>query len=364
MSDALKLIRQELLNIKPFDTSREGFETGILLDANESPWDNNDYEGIQANRYVDSMFDPSILETLSNFYHVQQNQILLTRGSCEGIDLLVRAFCHSYQDSILVCPPTFSIFAQCAAIQGASVITVPLNEDQNYALDVQKVLKSVSPNTKLVFICTPNNPTGNLIPFADILEIVKALQGKAMVVVDEAYMEFAKGQSAATLVNDFSNVVVLRTLSKAFGLAGLRCGALLAQNPLIQILTGMMLPFPFSPLTTQALKQAISPPRLEAMKKQITYMRQQREFVKDAIKSLPIVKQVWDSEGNFLFIKFHHATQVLHSLQKHNILVRHFIGVKGYEDALRISIGLEAQNQRLISLLKSLQVTSDNTLPA
>ncbi len=354
MSDALKLIRQELLNIKAFDSSRDGFEKGVLLDANESPWNITNQEGTQLNRYIDSMFDESILESLSDFYQVDPSQLLLTRGSCEGIDLLVRAFCRSYQDAILVCPPTFSIFGLCAAIQGANVINVPLIKEQNFALDVQALLNNVTENTKLVFICTPNNPTGNLIPMDDILHIINALKGKAMVVVDEAYIEFARGKSAATLVNEYSNLVVLRTLSKAVGLAGIRCGVLISQNPLIKILTAMMLPFPFSVLTTQAIKQALTPEKIEITKTQIAYIRHHRELLKNELLALPMVKNCWDSEGNFLFVEFEDGRQVLEACQKHTILVRHFIGVKGYENYLRISVALDEQNQQLIAMLKEL----------
>lgn len=356
MSDALKLVRQELLNIKPFDTSREGFETGILLDANESPWDSTNQEGIILNRYIDSMFDTSILESLASFYKVSPSQILLTRGSCEGIDLLVRAFCRSYQDAIMVCPPTFSIFGQCAAIQGASVISVPLLKDKNFGLDVQGLLNSMTVNTKLVFICTPNNPTGNLIPMDEILTIINDLKGKAMVVVDEAYIEFAKGQSAASLVNEYSHLVVLRTLSKAFGLAGIRCGVLISQNPLIKILTTMMLPFPFSVLTTQAIKQAITEQNIEKIKTQIAYIQHHREWLKNELKALPIVKSCWDSEGNFLFVEFEDGKRVLAACKEHTILVRHFMGIKAYENYLRISVSVEEQNQQLIAMLKELCV--------
>src|SRR5260221_393429 len=126
MSDALTLVRQELLAIKPFDVSREGFETAILLDANESPWEYRSPDGIALNRYVDGMSDPSLLGPVADFYQVDPAQVLLTRGSCEGIDLLVRAFCRAYQDAVMICPPTFAIFAQCAQFQGAHVIAVPL----------------------------------------------------------------------------------------------------------------------------------------------------------------------------------------------------------------------------------------------
>lgn len=351
MSDILKLLRPELLAIKPFDAKRPGFETGVLLDANETPWAINHFEDIALNRYVDEMFDEDLLTSLASFYQTIPSQILLTRGSCEGIDLLVRAFCRPQIDDILVSPPTFSIFAQCALMQGAKVITAPLNREQDFAFDREFVLERVTTQTKLVFICTPNNPTGNLIPIDDIVFIAKALEGKAMVVVDEAYMEFAKGQSAASLVETHSNIVVLRTFSKAFGLAGLRCGAIIAQAPIISVLSAMMLPFPVSLLTTRALKQALQPGKMQHMAENIAKTQQLKATFKQRLQQLPIVKKVWDSEGNFLFVQLKHASSVLKACQENTILVRHFVGVKDYEDCLRITVGLSSQNEAFLEML-------------
>jgi histidinol-phosphate aminotransferase len=352
VSDIHKLIRPELLAVKPFDVKRPGFESGVLLDANESPWTSSS-EDIKLNRYVDEMFDQTLLDQLAAFYGSDASEILLTRGSCEGIDLLVRAFCRPYQDAIVVSPPTFSIFAQCALMQGASVIHAPLLRDQEYALDPHLLLQSVTDATKLVFICTPNNPTGNLVSLEDILYITKALSGKAMVVVDEAYMEFSEGKSAAPYVSTYCNLVVLRTFSKAFGLASLRCGAVIAQPPLIAILNAMMLPFPLSLLTTRTLKKALSNDRLARMQQQIIEIQQLREDFKKALRQLSIVNKVWDSEGNFLFIELKQSEAVLQACMEQKILVRHFIGVKGFEDCIRVSVGFKEQNAIFLKMLAS-----------
>ncbi|MGE3318482.1 MAG: histidinol-phosphate transaminase [Candidatus Berkiella sp.] len=358
MSDIHQLIRPELLAIKPFDAKRPGFDNGVLLDANESPW-MHCYQEVALNRYIDEMFDPAILDPLATFYRTKPSQILLTRGSCEGIDLLVRAFCRPYQDAIVVSPPTFSIFAQCAMMQGASVIHAPLLQEQNFRLDPQLLLNSVTDHTKLVFLCTPNNPTGQLIPLEEILYITQQLQGKAMVVVDEAYMEFSAGKTAASFVEQYSNLVVLRTFSKAFGLASLRCGVVIAQPPLIAVLSAMMLPFPISLMTTQALKQAISDDNLNTMKQRISSIQQLRERFKMQLKQLPIVKKVWDSEGNFLFMQLKQSKAVLNACQEKPILVRHFVGVKGYEDCLRVSVGFAEQNEAFLQMLAEVNVTED-----
>lgn len=355
MSDFANLIRPELLAIKPFDVTRPGFEQGILLDANELPWESGQAKAPALNRYVDEMFEPSLLASLAAFYETLPEQILLTRGSCEGIDLLVRAFCRPGLDAILVCPPTFSIFSQCALMQGAKVNVAPLIALQDYALDVELLLNSVTENTKLVFLCTPNNPTGNVLSQAEIIRVVEALQGKAMVVVDEAYIEFATEKSAASLVERYSNLVVLRTFSKAFGLAGLRCGTLIAQNGLIKILTGMMMPFPFSVLTLQALQQALQPMRLQQMQQHIAAICAYREQFKQALKQLAIVKKVWDSAGNFLFIQLNDTQAVLQACHENNILVRHFVGVKGYEDYLRVTVALPEQNAVFLQTLSTIE---------
>lgn len=346
-----KLVRPELLAVKPFDVSRPGFETGVLLDANESPWMSS-YQDIKLNRYIDEMFDQTLLEQLAAFYETKPSHILLTRGSCEGIDLLVRAFCRPQQDAIVVSPPTFSIFAQCALMQGASVIHAPL-DSANYTLDPHLLLNSVTDATKLVFICTPNNPTGNLVSLEDILFITKSLENKAMVVVDEAYMEFARGKSAASMVATHSNLVVLRTFSKAFGLAGLRCGAVIAQPPLIAILNAMMLPFPLSLLTTRTLKKALSNDSLAKMRQQILEIQLLRENFKKALRQLSVVKKVWESEGNFLFMQLKDSQAVLQACKDHSILVRHFIGVKGFEDCIRVSVGFAEQNAQFLKMLAS-----------
>lgn len=358
MTDFAKLIRPELLAIKPFDATRPGFAHGILLDANELPWESGMVNNPALNRYVDEMFEPTLLASLAAFYDTLPEQILLTRGSCEGIDLLVRAFCRSGLDAIMVCPPTFSIFAQCALMQGATVNTAPLKAEQNYALDVELLLKTVTDNTKLVFLCTPNNPTGNMLSIADITKVIEALQGKSMVVVDEAYIEFSTGKSAASLVERYSNLIVLRTFSKAFGLAGLRCGALIATAPLIKILTGMMMPFPFSVLTLQALKQALQPARLQQMQQYIQAIRVYREQFKQDLEQQPIVKKVWDSAGNFLFMQLHHSKAVLQACHEKSILVRHFVGVKGYEDYLRVTVALPEQNAVFLQALKVVKTTA------
>lgn len=354
MTDCLKLIRPELLAIKQFDVGRPHYENCTLLDANELAWEHCEFHDISLNRYMDSTYDQELIKRLSDYYQVEPTQLLLTRGSCEGIDLLVRAYCRAYQDSILVCPPTFGIFAQCAAYQGANVVAVPLNREADFALDVNAVLNAVTPHTKLVFICSPNNPTGNLIPQKDILTIIEALAGKAMVVVDEAYFEFTNQKSFASFINQYSNLIVLRTLSKAFGLAGLRAGIIIAQQPLMPILMGMMMPFPLSMPVFQALKQVLSPNSIKQMRKNIEIIHEERAHFNEALSACAIVKKIWPSEGNFLFMQLHNAHSALSALNDARILVRHFMGAKGFEDCLRVTVGLRSQNQQFVNLLQTI----------
>ena len=173
---------------------------------------------------------------MSTLYGVKQEQLLVTRGSDEGIDLLVRLFCRAGKDQIMICPPTYGMYKVAAHIQGASVIEVPLIKEQHFALNVAEMLAVWQTSIKLIFLCSPNNPTGNLLAVSDILLLSKMLDKKSIVIVDEAYIEFSMRESLVKYLNDYPNLVVLRTLSKAYGLAGIRCGVTLANINIIQLL--------------------------------------------------------------------------------------------------------------------------------
>ncbi|HXD38115.1 MAG TPA: aminotransferase class I/II-fold pyridoxal phosphate-dependent enzyme, partial [Rhodanobacter sp.] len=237
----LDLARPDIRAMQPYSSARMEASGGkVFLNANESPWKSLG-DDLGCNRYPDPQ-PAALIDTLAALYGVQRDQLLVGRGSDEAIDLLVRAFCRAGEDAILIQPPTFGMYAVCAHIQNAAVIEVALAAD--FALDVDAVLAAVTPAVKLVFICSPNNPTGQTVPRAAVERLVQALAGRAVLVVDEAYVEFAEADSVADLIGQYDNLAILRTLSKAWALAGARVGTLLAHADVIALLRRIMPPYP------------------------------------------------------------------------------------------------------------------------
>ena len=218
------LIREDLRDFQAYSSARkEANVAAINLNANESPWETG------LNRYPDQQ-PAKLVARLAEYFSLKAAEILVTRGSDEGIDCLLRLFCRYQKDSIIVCPPTFGMYAVSAKLQGAAIIQVPLR-CEDFSIDTNAIVAQWQNTTRLVFICSPNNPTGSVVPLADIAVLCEQLSGKAMVVVDEAYIDFGSQESCTSLIKRFDNLVVLRTFSKAFGLAAARVGVLLSQTP-------------------------------------------------------------------------------------------------------------------------------------
>ncbi|HEX7325172.1 MAG TPA: aminotransferase class I/II-fold pyridoxal phosphate-dependent enzyme, partial [Rhodanobacteraceae bacterium] len=237
--NVLDLARPEIRALAAYSSARMEARGGsICLNANESPWPPFG-SSANWNRYPDAQ-PAALVQRLADLYAVKPDEVLVGRGSDEGIDLLVRAFCTAYRDAILISPPTFGMYAVCARAQGAGVIEVPLRRD--FSVDTDALLAAITPAVKLVFVCAPNNPTGAAVARGTILRLAAALDGRALLVVDEAYVEFAapKADSVATAIARHPNLVVLRTLSKAYALAGVRIGALLAAAPIVALLRKLM----------------------------------------------------------------------------------------------------------------------------
>ena len=248
----LSLLRPEILALSPYSSARKESSGGrIWLDANENPLTPSTGKPL-LNRYPEPQ-PADLIARLAAYYAVAENNILVTRGSDEGIDLLLRAFCRAGQDAILITPPTYGMYAVSAAIQNARVVAVPLLADKNFALNPEAVLAAITPSVKLVFLCSPNNPTGALLARRDVLQLVQELLSKAIVVVDEAYLEFAGTPSLTQELAGNPNLVVLRTLSKAFGLAGIRCGVTIASPTLISVLQKIIAPYPLAHRFNQSL---------------------------------------------------------------------------------------------------------------
>jgi histidinol-phosphate aminotransferase len=333
--------------MQPYSSARMEASGGkVFLNANESPWTPQG-DDLGCNRYPDPQ-PAALIDALAALYGVQREQLLVGRGSDEAIDLLVRAFCRAGEDAILIQPPTFGMYAVCAHIQNAAVIEVSLAAD--FTLDVDAVLAAVTPAVKLVFICSPNNPTGQTVPRAAVERLVQALAGRAVLVVDEAYVEFAEAGSVADLIGQYDNLAILRTLSKAWALAGARVGTLLAHADVIALLRRIMPPYPLPLPCVAAALAALSAPSVAA--EHIAVIDEQRSVMRAALAQVAGVREVLPSQANFLAVRFDDAGAVYQRLLAAGIVVRDVRRYPNLADALRITIGTPAENARVLAILQ------------
>ncbi len=340
--DVQKLARPEIASLEPYRSARRAVpdpEGMLLLDANENP-----FGGL--NRYPEPQ-PRRLLSRLARYYGIGEESVLVSRGSDEGIDLLVRAFCRPGQDAVIVCPPTFGFYAVAAQIQGAPVVEVALGP--GFSLNAEGIAKAATAQTvKLIFLCSPNNPTGNDLDRDAILQLVQSLP-RSIVVVDEAYIEFSETESLAGEIAAAPNLVVLRTLSKAFGLAGIRCGALLANPPVIDLLHRIMAPYPIPSPVAEAALEGLSPSGLARLAHDVAALRRARDELATAIGALPGVMEILPSSANFLLVRFKKPGQVRDQLEARGVLVRD-ISDK-IEGALRITVGSDRENGILLQAL-------------
>lgn len=347
MSWVSALARPDIVALKAYEHA--SWEPGLTrLHANELPWRSPvDHSRSGLNRYPESQ-PQALVNRLASLYGVPPQTVLAGRGSDEAIDLLVRAFCRAGQDAILVCPPTFGMYAVAARIQGAGVVSVPLRALEGFALDEQAVLEHCTPKVRLVFLCSPNNPTGNLLAADAILRIAARLTTRSLVVVDEAYVEFAARESLARHLPRLPNLAILRTLSKAHGLAGARCGTLIADPEVIKLLRKVIAPYAIAQLTLEALMTLLEPEELSVMRERTALIRAERERVGLALARLKCVKRVWPSKTNFILAEFEDAAHALSQARAAELLVRDVRNYPGLSDGLRVTIGTAAQNERLL----------------
>lgn len=345
----LDLARPEIRTLQPYSSARmEAGEAQIMLNANESAWAPNGDGGLGCNRYPDPQ-PQALLQSLASLYGVRTDQLFVGRGSDEAIDLLVRAFCRAGEDAILIQPPTFGMYAVSARIQNAAIVEVPLAPD--FSLDVAALLAAITPAVKLVFLCTPNNPSGRSISRADIERVAQALTGKALLVVDEAYVEFSDQPSVAGLINRYEHLAVLRTLSKAWALAGARIGSLLASTDVIALIRRIMPPYPLPLPCVAAALAELSPSGQAEARENLAIVREQRAMMRAALSHVPGVREVLPSDANFLAVRFADAGTVYRRLLQVGIVVRDIRRYPNLQDALRITIGTPEENARVLAVL-------------
>lgn len=345
-------VRSDLRGFTGYASARTSTQAGtIWLNANEAPQENP--AAPTARRYP-SPQPPELVQRLAAYYRVLPNQVLVGRGSDEGIDLLIRATCHARQDAILVCPPTFGMYEVSATIHGAATVKVPYAyHHPNALIDWPAVVKAALTNpVKLVFLCSPGNPTGNSLALNHVANVARTLEGKALVVVDEAYQEFARSPSAVSLLAEHENVVVLRTLSKAFGLAGLRVGSVIAAPELVQALRACQAPYPLPELVIEAATNALQQEAWPNVQPVIA----ERQRMEQELSKLPCVEAVFPSEANFVLVRFANSDQAFAALQQAGIVVRdqRYHPYEFMANALRITIGTKEQNTEVLACLEAL----------
>ncbi len=345
--------RPELVALRPYASARRsGFAASIRLDANESPWSHGSACADALNRYPDPQPE-RLRERLATLYAVDAQRLWMGRGSDEAIDLLLRAFCRAGLDGVLALTPSFGMYRIGATVQGARFRAFALDAEQDFALDPDALLTQVDADTRLVFLCSPNNPSGTLY-HQHIDTLASALAGHALLVVDEAYIEFAAAPSAAPLIERHANLAVLRTLSKAHALAGARVGTLLAREDIIDLVGRIAPPYPLPAPSIAAALSALDADALAGTRARTAQTIDERERMRKALLTLPCVRNVWASSGNFLLVRFDDAAAAFRRLLDHDILVRDFSAQAGLAHCLRISIGRSEHNDAVLAALQEM----------
>ena len=353
VDDVLALLRPDLRAFAGYSSARSSALQGdVWLNANESAWASPADATGRSRRYPDPQ--PTALRAaLASLYSVTPEQLLIGRGSDEAIDLLVRAFCRPGVDAVLVTPPVFGMYAVCARLQGAMLIEVPLRDSaEALAVDIDAVIAAARESAaRLVFLCSPSNPAGSEIALTDIVRVATSLAGQALVVVDEAYIEYSEQPSASTLLVDHPNIAVLRTLSKAHALAAARIGTLLAAPPIIAALRRCQAPYPVPQPCADLALAALQAPALAQTSERIEEVKRERERLSGVLRSLAQVRAVYPSAGNYLLVRFTDAQAAFDALLAAGVVVRDQRAAPQLGDALRISIGTAEENQRVIAAL-------------
>ena len=347
----LKLARPEIAALSPYEAAAQVDDT-IRLNANESPQENaiggfrrplNRYPEIRPRRLRDA---------LATRFGCTPEQLLVTRGSSEAIDLLIRTFCRAGVDSIVTPSPSFSMYRHYAAVQNARVIEVPTSAANDYAIDSAALLAACEAQTRLVFVCSPNNPTGTPLARADLLQLIEQLSEQSVVVVDEAYLEFGREASAVELLQEQPNLVVLRTLSKALGFAGARCGAVIGDAALVRMLNAVQAPYALATPVVECVEDALGADQLERAANAVREIIRERERVMTAISKFRFVEKVWPSQANFFLIRVHDADTVMRRCAEHKVLLRNF--GDDLEGCIRITVGSRNDNERMLAAFESL----------
>jgi histidinol-phosphate aminotransferase len=342
------LARPEIRDLHVYETAVQT-NGAIRLHANESIW-SRDSNAAAMNRYPE--LRPTELQSLlAERFGVAEDNLLATRGSSEAIDLLVRTFCRAGKDNIIISRPTFVMYQVFAEIQGAEVIDCPLLAENNFVLSTDSLANKCTQDSKLIFVCSPNNPTGNVVPKANVVRLLESRKDQSIIVVDEAYIEFSDMASTAELIASYDNLVVLRTLSKALALAGARCGAVIGSPALIRILSGVLAPYALATPVVDCVLSAMSKGDEASSQEKVRQTILERERMTEMLQAIPSVKMLWPSQANFLLVQFQNLEETQSRLQAERILIRDLSDSPGLDNFARITIGTTDENNRLLAAL-------------
>lgn len=343
MKDVESLIRQELLSLKPYSSARDEFHgtAEIYVDANENPFEN----GI--NRYPDPL-QRALKSRISEIKQVKKQNIFLGNGSDEVLDLIIRLFCVPGKDGIIITPPTYGMYKVLGNINDVFVKEAPLNDD--FQLDLGALMKSINRETKILFLCTPNNPVGNLLNSSDVMQILQTFPG--IVVIDEAYIDFANTGSYAQLIEQYNRLIVIQTLSKAWGMAGIRLGMAFTNEFIVNQLNKIKPPYNVNILTQQKALEELS--NVKSFTANVKSINSERIKLHKILSALPMVKKVYESEANFILAEFDDAEYYYNMFLQNGIVVRNRSSQYNCYNCLRITIGTPKENKRIMDLLKKI----------
>lgn len=346
--DIKNLQRENIKNLRPYSTARDEYkgQASVYLDANENSFGSPLPENF--NRYPDPL-QLDLKDAISKIKGVPIENTFLGNGSDEAIDLLYRAFCNPGKDNVIILPPTYGMYEVSANINDVEVRKVNLLP--NFQLDLEGIAEAIDENTKLIFICSPNNPTGNSIIRTDIETILANFKG--LVVIDEAYINFAKQRTFIQELTEYPHLVILQTFSKAWGLAGLRLGMAFASSVVIDIMNKVKAPYNISQSTQDLALAALE--NVSQVNEWIKITVAERELLGKSLSDLPMVKKVYPSDANFVLVEVADAAGTYHALVEQGIIIRDRSKVTLCEGCLRITIGTQKENEILLSALKSLE---------
>lgn len=343
--DLNKLIRPNIQKLTPYSSARDEFsgEAKVFLDANENSLGSPLIKWY--NRYPDP-HQRAIKEKLSTIKGIAGEHIFLGNGSDECIDLLLRCFCQPGKDNVIICPPTYGMYEVSANINDVKIKKVPLLED--FQLDLSHLEDSIDTNTKLIWLCSPNNPTGNSLRRTDIETVLNNFHG--IVVIDEAYINFAKQKSFLQELTEYPNLVVMQTFSKAWGLAGLRLGMAFSSTAIIEVLNKVKPPYNINQATQELALKALE--EVDQVNDMIKLLVDMREALTEIFLSMPTVEKVYPSDANFILVKIKEARNIYEFLLAKGIVLRDRSSVTLCEDCLRITVGTEKENTILIEAMQ------------